>query len=428
MSLSAEQYILSIPLFNQEKHSLLTLKHFLIFLGEPQSGKKIIHVAGTNGKGSVCAFLESILRASGVKTGLFTSPHLISMRERIRINNDIVTEEVFNAAFELIKEKIDAFRKVENNDFHPTFFEFLFLMAMVIFKDADVEYVILETGLGGRLDATNAIDEKILTVITKISFDHMEYLGATLLAIAAEKAGIMRPSVPVVSSCQEDGVTAFLREKASEYGSKFAVINNSAIKIHELAIKSIDFSFQYRYDRIVRLLLPTKAIYQTENAALAINSALLLNDERISLSSISAGLVKTVWRGRMEEIHQGVIFDGAHNEDGIKAFITSVKAIPLRGKRFLLFGGVREKRSNEIVGLLRRENIFDEIIACPLKNKRSLRIDELLILFNKEQVFTDTQSALTYLNNKKQTTDLIFITGSLYLYEEAGNFVVDPNN
>ena len=407
---ACEDYILAIPRFQAEKHSLAELRYFLSRLGDPHRGKKIIHVAGTNGKGSVCAYLNSILIASGIGVGLFTSPHLVSMRERIMINGRMIAEAEFILAFNEVKQKIAGF--------HPTFFEFLFLMAMVVFGKEDVEYLILETGLGGRLDATNILEEKNLTVITQIGYDHMEYLGTTLRQIAAEKAGIMRARVPVITSCQEEQVASLLREKAAEYDAPFTEINKSAIKINEITLKTIDFSYQYRYDIIIRTFLSTKALYQIENASLAIHSALIFNDERISIESIEHGLSQTLWPGRMEEIQSGVIIDGAHNEAGISAFMESVKHIPCNGRKCLLFGGVRDKQSRKMIEILKEDNAFDEIIACPMHNSRSLNRDDLAALFRPEQVFRDVESGFNYLFQKKQTNDLIFIAGSLYLYGE----------
>ena len=404
-------YILSIPRFSKDKHSMEDLRRFLSRLGDPHIGKKIIHVAGTNGKGSVCAYLHGIFIASGIKTGLFTSPHLVSMRERIKINKHIATEDEFASAFTMVKENI--------TDFHPTFFEFLFLMAMVIFGKKNVECIILETGLGGRLDATNVLENKDLTIITPISYDHMEVLGSTLREIANEKAGIMRPGIPLVTSWQQIGVWALLMDKASAYNSQIVVIDNNAIKINKIRIKSIDFSYQYRYDIVVRAILPTKALYQIENASLAIHSALIFNDERISVETIKRGLEKTVWPGRLEDMGSGVIFDGAHNKDGIRAFISEAIFNNCRGRKFLLFGGVKEKQTKEMITICKNAKIFTWMVACPVANPRTLKINDLLAFFRPEQVFDDVKSGLSYLLDHKEPEDIIFVTGSLYLYHEV---------
>ena len=187
-------YIEEIPRFTR-KHSLAHTREMLLFLGNPQNGKKIIHVAGTNGKGSVCAYLDAMLRAEGKSTGLFTSPHLVKMNERIVLNGKQISDEDFCEVFE---ETMQAVRRMQDAGLeHPTFFEFLFAMAMKAYDRAGMEYIVLETGLGGRLDATSSV-EPVACVITSIGLDHMEYLGDTVEQIAGEKAGIIKPGVPVV--------------------------------------------------------------------------------------------------------------------------------------------------------------------------------------------------------------------------------------
>ncbi|MCL2051660.1 MAG: bifunctional folylpolyglutamate synthase/dihydrofolate synthase [Lachnospiraceae bacterium] len=415
--LECERYILSIPRFSAKKHSLADLRDFLNELGNPHKGKKIIHVAGTNGKGSVCAYLHAILRASGLTAGLFTSPHLVEMRERIKINDRIIALEEFIWAFETVKEKI--------KDFHPTFFEFLFLMAMLCFGKTKLQYLILETGLGGRLDATNVIDEKILTIITPVSYDHMEYLGTALGQIAAEKAGIMRPGVTLLTASQKAEVLGVLKEKAAENDVPIVPINKNAIKINKITSKSIDFSYQYRYDIVVRILLMTKALYQAENASLAIHAALCLGDDCVSTDSITSGLGQAVWPGRMEEIAPDIIIDAAHNEAGILAFIESVRLIPRKGRKFLLFGGAKDKQSQKIVAIIKEAKLFDEIIACQMNNPRTLLKGDLAELFPPGQIFTNVESGLASLLKQKQAGDLIFITGSLFLYSDLKLLLAD---
>ncbi len=171
-----QQYILEMPKFTK-KNSLDDTRLFLEILGSPEKDKKIIHVAGTNGKGSVCAYLCSVLTKAGYRTGMFTSPHLVEMRERFRIGKTLITEERFLQGFLMVMGRLEEMReKSGKTEYHPTFFELLFLMGMVIFREEKVEYIVLETGLGGRLDATNAVQTPVLTAITSIGYDHMEYL------------------------------------------------------------------------------------------------------------------------------------------------------------------------------------------------------------------------------------------------------------
>ena len=191
----AVAYIEETPKFTT-KNKLEHTKECLRRLGNPQKQFQVVHVAGTNGKGSTCAFLTSVFREAGYSCGLFTSPHLVVINERFQINEKNIDNDTFLRAFEKVKKLADEL--VAEGSYHPTYFEFLFLMGMVIFADANVDYVILETGLGGRLDATTAVEEPSACVITSISFDHMQYLGNTIEAIAGEKAGIIVPGVPVI--------------------------------------------------------------------------------------------------------------------------------------------------------------------------------------------------------------------------------------
>ena len=174
----------------QRKNKLEHTRKCLDLLGSPDKDRKIIHVAGTNGKGSVCAFLSSMLEQGGFRCGLFTSPHLVKINERFQINEVMISDQRFTEAFTEVKNLAD--RLVEEGDYHPTYFEFLFLMGMIVFKQEDVDYIVLETGLGGRLDATNSVLSPMACVITSISLDHVEYLGDTIEKIAGEKAGIMK--------------------------------------------------------------------------------------------------------------------------------------------------------------------------------------------------------------------------------------------
>ena len=191
----AVSYIDNIPKFTT-KHPLEHTRMLMERLGNPSTGRKIIHVAGTNGKGSVCSYLDSMLRCGGKSVGLFTSPHLIRINARYIINGQNISDEAFLSAFEKVMEMVRRFVR-EGGD-HPSYFELLFLMGMVIFDEADVEYIVLETGLGGRLDATNVVPHPLACIITSISRDHTEYLGETIPEIAGEKAGIIKPGVPVI--------------------------------------------------------------------------------------------------------------------------------------------------------------------------------------------------------------------------------------
>lgn len=412
----AEAYILNIPKF-AGKHSLQDTKALLRAAVKKQDNKKIIHVAGTNGKGSVCAYLRDILWESGCRAGFFSSPHLETMRERIAIGNHMISEEDFVLVFQKVRETID---KIKKEVSHPSFFEFLFLMAMVYFEEKDVEYVILETGLGGRLDATNIFPAPRVCVITSIGYDHMQYLGSRIEEIAAEKAGIMKQGVPVVFLEQAENVTAVLMDYAKKTGSPAVVIKKTDISDVNIHNKSIDFSFHSGYYKYVSLSLNTKAVYQAENAALAAKAAELLKEERITIENIRNGLFKSHWPGRMEEIASGVYLDGAHNEDGIRAFLQTAGQDGCKGRRFLLFGVVADKKYDKMIELLAKAGLFEQAAITALDSDRSVTIDKLKEICRQYRqiscsFYEEAEAAYQSLLEHKKKEDMIYIAGSLYL-------------
>lgn len=257
--------ILEIPKFTS-KNSLGHTREFLRRLGNPQEQFKVIHVAGSNGKGSVCAFLESALRAAGKKTGLFTSPHLMHLEERFALEGKPCSRQDFVWAAEQAGQA--AFAMVEEGLPHPTFFEYVFAIGMVIFARKQVEYAVLETGLGGRLDATNIVGRPILTVITSISLEHTEILGDTLGQIAAEKAGILKQGVPVVYDASEPEAEETIRKRADLLGCKAYPVRPEKIKILLNTGKKIDFFYDSGY-YVTKVSVPSGAPYQAQNGAVA---------------------------------------------------------------------------------------------------------------------------------------------------------------
>lgn len=412
-----EAYILDIPKF-AGKHTLQDTGRILRnLIGEKLPGK-VIHVAGTNGKGSVCSYLRSILMASGCSVGMFTSPHLEVMRERICLGCEMISEEDFMAAFEQVKKETE--RETPGN--HPSFFEFLFLMAMVYFKEKAPEYIILETGLGGRLDATNCIQQPEICVITEVGFDHMQYLGDTLEAIAGEKAGIIKPGTEVVFFDKRPSVTEVLEKFAKKAGSRTIKIGKDSILNVNIHNKNIDFSVHTGYYKYDSLVLDTLAVYQTENASLAVAAAEALGkkDGRISEKSIREGLATAKWPGRMEEVLPGIYLDGAHNVDGIEAFLKTAGQIPCKGRRILLFGVVSDKQYETMIEMIAEAGLFDRAAVTVLESDRSASLDKLKVIWRQyEQLpctfFENAKEAYDYLRSIKGEEDIVCIAGSLYL-------------
>lgn len=336
----AVSYIERIPKFTK-KNDLAHTRCLLSLLGDPEDSFRAVHIAGTNGKGTVSALLARALQSAGEKTGLFTSPHLIDIRERIAVDGAICTEEEFARAF----EKVLAAVKVLESDGepHPAYFEFLFAMGMVIFAEHQVSYGVIETGLGGRLDATNILKQPELIVLTSIGLDHTKYLGNTIEEIAGEKAGILKSGSPVVYDAFDEKARAVIRARCEELQVPYTEVlpqDISNVRIHEDAV---DFSCKGDYDDNVSLCLPFPALYQARNGAVAYRAAerlIPLGRERKAL--IQESFSHTVWRGRMQQAAPNVYLDGAHNADGIKAFVSTVREIG-KSRPVLLFSQMADK-------------------------------------------------------------------------------------
>lgn len=416
---AAVNYINATPKFTT-KNSREDTARFWERLGSPSKNRKILHIAGTNGKGSVCAYLCAVLRKAGISCGMFTSPHLVSMRERFVINGEMVSEAEFLEAFLVVMGKV----KRLASSYHPTFFELLFFMAMVLFEKHDVEYVVLETGLGGRLDATNVVEDKKLCILTSIGYDHMEYLGESLPQIAGEKAGILRPGVPVVYPQGQEDVDRVIEEYAKKIGAKTFPVGKAAIKEINIGHKTIDFSLHLHYYDYIGFTVSTSALYQVENAALAASAIALLEDERITVSALRDGIREMVWEGRMEEILPSIYLDGAHNVDGIRAFLETVKRHSCTGRRILLYSTVRDKQYERTAALLAQAALFDEIWLVPMQGERALPLAKLTDTFGQytgfdKKAYETLDMAFSELLTQKNDGDKVYIVGSLYLAGEV---------
>ncbi len=426
----AEQYLNEVPRFTT-KNPLEETRGFYQYLLSAESGTGlqetqlgiIIHVAGTNGKGSVCAYMDSICRESGYHTGLFTSPHLVTTRERFRIDGEMVSEEEFVEAFNWLAEQIDCYHK-HRESYQPTYFERLFFMMLWLFAKAGVEVTVLETGLGGRLDTTNVVEHPSLTMITEIGMDHMAYLGDTLEKIAGEKAGIIKSGVPVVYFDKRKETSAVLWQKAAEVGAECFKVSKNAYKINGIQKKCIDFSVCSRYYGYIGLQAHTTAAYQAENGAMAVCGAELLKEkgalERINRESIIRGIYNMRWAGRMEEIRPNVYIDGAHNEDGIRAFIDSVALMHGQSPVVLLFSAVNDKRYDSMIEMLTGVDCIDQFCITQIPGSRGVRIEELTQQFAQRtdkpvHAFEDFRDAYDFCRRAKKDVGTLYIVGSLYL-------------
>lgn len=416
----AAAYIEEIPKFTK-KHTLEHTKTFLKRLGNPAADRKIVHVAGTNGKGSVCAYLQAILMAEGKRTGFFTSPHLVSVNERIRVDNIQIDNETFLKVFRKVLKIVR--QMVEDGIEHPSYFEFLFGMGMTAFAETDVEYIILETGLGGRLDATNAIDNPALAIITSISLDHTAILGDTIEKIAGEKAGIIKPGVPVFFDGSSKKAAEVIKAKASELGVSCREVTKNAYEIQEVHRKYIAFSRRSAYDKDVIFQVPMCGCYQAMNAELALEaSEYLLAGEEIHMDRWKEALAELHWEGRMERVGAHITVDGAHNPGAMEAFVESVKALDEseRGEMVLLFSAVSDKKYNQMIEYLCENLDVKAYVVTQIEDERGVPAEELADVFRR---YTDRpvyckerlEDAVRTAMNERGETGEIYCLGSLYL-------------
>lgn len=416
----AAAYIEEIPKFTK-KHTLEHTKTFLKRLGNPAADRKIVHVAGTNGKGSVCAYLQAILMAEGKRTGFFTSPHLVSVNERIRVDNIQIDNETFLKVFRKVLKIVR--QMVEDGIEHPSYFEFLFGMGMTAFAETDVEYIILETGLGGRLDATNAIDNPALAIITSISLDHTAILGDTIEKIAGEKAGIIKPGVPVFFDGSSKKAAEVIKAKASELGVSCREITKNAYEIQEVHRKYIAFSRRSAYDKDVIFQVPMCGCYQAMNAELALEaSEYLLAGEEIHMDRWKEALAELHWEGRMERVGAHITVDGAHNPGAMEAFVESVKALDEseRGEMVLLFSAVSDKKYDQMIEYLCENLDVKAYVVTQIEDERGVPAEELADVFRR---YTDRpvyckerlEDAVRTAMNERGETGEIYCLGSLYL-------------
>ena len=417
----AVAYIEETPKFTK-KNSLDHTRECLRRLGNPEKKFKVIHVAGTNGKGSTCAFLTSILREAGYSCGLFTSPHLVRINERFQINEINIDDDTFLAAFEKVKALADEL--VAEGSYHPTYFEMLFLMGMVIFADAGVDYVTLETGLGGRLDATTAVEDPVACVITSISLDHMQYLGDTVSKIAGEKAGIIVPNVPVIYDGNDPDAAKVIEKRAKELGSPAYKVVQSDARVFGNNKDGIDFSLKDEYYGDTSFHIPFIAWYQVMNASLSLTTMeVLRNVIPVTMEQMQEGIKNTRWQGRMETILPGVIVDGAHNEDGVRRFVETAERFQDEYPLTLLFSAVNDKDYQDMIHTICQKIKFRKVVTTEVGGYREVPSAELAEIFQKEGCkdvanSDSIQEAFYMAIEAKGEDGMLFCVGSLYLVGE----------
>jgi dihydrofolate synthase/folylpolyglutamate synthase len=397
------------------KLGLDRISKLLEALGNPQNAYRAVHVAGTNGKGSTCAMIEAGLRVSGLRTGLFTSPHLLEPTERIQVDGIPVTPGQFQRAFAKVHETAEGL----DLDCHPTYFETVTAMGLWLFREMRIELAVIEVGLGGRLDATNVIAPD-LAVITPIDFDHEIYLGHTIEAIAGEKAGILKHGVPAVFARQRTEAAAVLDRRASELGIHVTRAKDAEIRNLHIDARGGRFDLLYQGFAPVEVICPLAGEHQIDNA---VTAALALQDLGVS----PRGIAEARWPGRLEHVapNPDIILDGAHNPAGARALARYLERFYLQpglmpeGNRrlWLIYGAMRDKAVEEIAGIL--FPLAHELIFTAPDAPRALRPEALFEIAGRGRIAPNVGEAIALVRGEAATDDVVVITGSLFLVGEA---------
>ena len=425
---AALDYILSFADYERESRSavifdLRRMEMLLEKLGSPQVGAIPIQVAGTKGKGSTAAMIASILTRAGYKTGLYTSPHLLSFTERIQVDGVPITEDEFARLVEVLKPEVEAVNKFGAFG-QLTTFELLTALAFAHFREKGADFQVLETGLGGRLDATNVVKPGV-SVITSVSFDHMEVLGDTLTQIATEKAGIIKPGSIVVCSPQFPEAMAVIEKVSRERGARLVKVgSNFTWRIKTFSDKGQSFQLK-GISREYNLSLPLLGEHQLENAATAVAAVEVLAEwgVRISGESIALGLAQVHWPGRLQILRQKpwFIVDGAHNAYSAKRLAEALKQYFDFERMVLILGISSDKDVAGIVaGLASLPGI---VIATRSNHPRALEPAKLVAEFSKRRITTEVAenvaSAIDLALARATPKDLICATGSLFVVAEV---------
>ena len=355
--------LLNIPRY--KKHTdQVGIARLLELLGNPQHQYKTIHIAGTNGKGSVSAYLQAIGIQKGYQMGMFTSPHLIDIRERFQINNTMISQEDFVSC---AKEVFAAEQKLwEEKMSHCTFFEMILAIGLLYFQKANVDYAIIEAGMGGGSDSTNVL-LPVISVITSIGLDHTAVLGETLLEIAREKAGILKPDIPAVVAKCDTSAEQEIAKYGERIGAKCHFTREYDVRILKNTTEGIDFLIKNRYDKEGCFSTTMCGLYQVDNAVTAIMAASVLWD--MPYDTIAKGIENAKWPARMEKVQERFYVDGAHNHQAMISFVRTVAAYFHSQKKVLLYAVASDKDNAQMIEELAKLS-FQEIIITELENTR----------------------------------------------------------
>jgi dihydrofolate synthase/folylpolyglutamate synthase len=398
-------------------------------LGRPDRAYPSAHIAGTNGKGSTAAFLESILRNAGFRTGLNTSPHLEKINERICVNGEEISDQAFAEIFARIQVLIEELLAAGKLRAHPTYFECVTAMAFEYFARERVEFSVFEVGLGGRLDATNILSP-VVTIITRIDFDHENFLGHSLKEIAGEKAGILKPGVPVVITEQHPEAREVIVARARSLGCPVV----EAAQLFRVERESMQNGcvharvIEVASGTIFEIVPSLPGRFQLQNALNALAAARLLHDRSFQIpdDAIRSGIANTVWPGRLEKFQSApdIYLDGAHNPGAARELAHFLKQNFSGRKIWLIYAALRDKAVDEVAGLLFPPTA--EVIFTSPRTSRAVSAEQLAEIAGHHaarfSVIPDAERAFEHALAEAAPEDAIFITGSLYLVGQLRHY------
>ncbi len=401
------------------------IRELLERLGNPQDQLRVVHIAGTNGKGSTLAFLAGIFRESGYRAGRYVSPASFSYEERFRINEENISKK--DLCFYMEKIKNVAEEMVKDGLSHPTMFEIETALSFLYFLDKKVDVVLLETGMGGRLDATNVVKKPIATVIASIGMDHMQFLGDTLEKIASEKAGIIKEGCPVISYDNTKEVNEVIKNKAKQMHAKVTFVNSAGIRVLQESLNGESFSYRFSDGRwYEKIEIPLLGRHQINNAALALETLnVIKNYYCISDFQTEDGMRKTIWRGRIEILEREpmVICDGAHNPDGAKSLLSFLQNNFTNQRLIYIMGVLSDKDYEQMVQIL--APAADKIYTVAPDNPRALSSRELCNCISKYHQNVEERQrlaeCLSEVRQKAEKDDVIIICGTLSFQNELIN-------
>jgi dihydrofolate synthase/folylpolyglutamate synthase len=409
--------------YAQPGYSLRHVEELLNRMGDPQLAARTIHIAGTKGKGSVAAMIAQVLSSSGYKTGLYISPHLYTLRERISVDGSLISEADFAAAMAEVKPFIESMKQ-DTSLRQPTYFEALTALAFAYFQKKQVDFQVLEVGLGGRLDATN-VAKPIVCIITPISLDHTQILGDSLEEIAREKAGIIKPGCLVVISPQPEEAASVITEICQDKKAKVVQVGKD-ITWHKIGgdLHRQSLEIEGRTGKY-QVSIPLLGDFQLENTATAVAALEILASEgfAISTADIAQGLAKVKWPGRFQILqqHPTVLVDGAHNVASMKRLVNNIKAYFPRKRIFLVFGTSCDKDIPGIINEL--VPLSPQVIVTQTSHSRAAPPPTLVDEFSKRGIEPETGKTVTEAISRALSLadrrDIICVTGSLFVVAEA---------